>query len=76
MVTHDLSHPARMEAANKGEALEDGSYPTRDRDELGKAIEAYGRETGNKNELRRYLIRRAVALNSTDLIPDDWEIDD
>jgi hypothetical protein len=72
---HDLSHPARMEAAKRGEALADGSYPTRDRDELHRAIEAYGRETGNKAELRRYLIRRAVALHSTDLIPDDWEVD-
>jgi hypothetical protein len=72
---HDLSHEARMEAAANGEALPDGSYPTRDRAELQAAIESYGRETGNKNELRRYLIRRAVALNATDLIPDDWEVE-
>lgn len=64
-----------MEAAAKGEALPDGSYPTRDREELHAAIESYGRETGNKNELRRYLIRRAVALNATDMIPDDWEVE-
>jgi hypothetical protein len=65
-----------MDAASKGEALADGSYPTRDREELEKSIEAYGRETGNKAVLRRYLIRRAVALHSTDLIPDDWEVDE
>lgn len=64
-----------MEAAANGEALPDGSYPTRDREELEHAIEAYGRETGNKAELRRYLIRRAYALNSADLIPDDWELE-
>lgn len=71
----DLSHEARMDAAARGEALPDGSFPTRDREELKAAIESYGRETGNKNELRRYLIRRAVALNATDLIPDDWEVE-
>lgn len=76
MANHDNnSHPARMEAAERGEALPDGSYPTRTRDELADAIKAYGRETGNKNVLRRYLIRRSIALNSTDLIPDDWEIE-
>jgi hypothetical protein len=75
MVNHDLSHEARMQAAKEGKALPDGSYPTRDREELRNAIQDYGRETGNKAELRRYLIRRANALNATDLIPDDWEID-
>lgn len=73
-MAHDLSHPARMDAADKGEALPDGSFPTRDRDELKKAIEDYGLETGDKEVLRRYLIRRAIALDSVDLIPDDWEI--
>lgn len=72
---HDYSHEARMEAAKRGEALPDGSYPTRSRAELQDAIEAYGRETGSKEVLRRYLIRRAVALHSTDLIPDEWEVE-
>lgn len=75
MATHDLGHEARMTAADKGEALPDGSYPTRDCDELHKAVEAYGRETGNKAELRRYLIRRATALHCTQYIPDSWEVD-
>lgn len=72
-MAHDYSEQARMEAARKGEALPDGSYPTRDCDELGKAVEAYGRETGSKPKLRRYLIKRSVELGCTEKIPDNWE---
>lgn len=75
MASHDLSHDSRMEAASKGEALPDGSYPTRDCEELKHAVEAYGRETGSKPELKRYLIRRSVALGCTEHIPDDWELE-
>lgn len=75
MALPELSHEERMQLARKGEALPDGSYPTPNRDYLHAAIQSYGRETGNKAYLRRYLIRRAHALNSTDLIPDDWEMD-
>jgi hypothetical protein len=69
------SSEARMEAARNGEALPDGSYPTRDCGELKDAVEAYGRETGNKAELRRYLIRRSVKLGCTQHIPDEWEVE-
>lgn len=72
---HDYSHDARMQAAREGKALPDGSYPTRDCGELKKAVEAYGRETGDKTVLRRYLIRRSVALGCTEHIPDDWRVD-
>jgi hypothetical protein len=73
---HDYSHEARMKAASQGEAMADGSYPTRDRAELQDAIETYERETGNKKVLQDYLIRRAVALHSTDLLPDDWPVNE
>jgi len=47
----------------KGQALrnEDGSYsyPTRNRGELAKAFQAYGRAR-NKVAAKRYLLRRAV----------------
>lgn len=73
-MTHDLSQEARMEAASRGEAMPDGSYPARDCEELGHAVHAYGRETGDKAALRRFLIRRSVALGCTDKIPDDWHV--
>lgn len=76
MALPELSHEERMRLAEKGEALPDGSYPTPNREYLKAAIESYGRETGNKAELRRYLIRRARALHCTDLIPDNWQVDD
>lgn len=74
--TGAYSHDERMQAAAKGEALPDGSYPTRNCDELHKAVEAYGRETGSKEVLRRYLIRRAIALGCTNELPDDWDVNE
>jgi len=60
----------------KGQALrnEDGSYsyPTRNRGELAKAFQAYGRAR-NKVAAKRYLLRRARSLHATDLIPDSWK---
>lgn len=40
---HDYSEAARHQAAARGEALPDGSYPMRDCAELQDAIDAYGR---------------------------------
>ena len=40
---HDYSETARRQAAARGEALPDGSYPMRDCAELADAIDAYGR---------------------------------
>jgi hypothetical protein len=63
----------RMRLAAEGQAMPDGSYPTPHCDCLKAAVESYGRETGDKAALRRYLIRRAVALGCTEHLPDDWE---
>lgn len=64
-----------MAAAARGEAMPDGSYPTRDAGELRRAFEAYGRETpGKRPALRRYLVRRAVKLGRPDLIPQTWRV--
>jgi hypothetical protein len=72
----DYPHEKRMELAAKGEAMPDGSYPTDTSECLQHAFEAYGRETdANRPALRRYLVRRAVAMGRTDLIPDDWHVE-
>lgn len=71
----DYSDDLRAELAEKGEAMPDGSYPTPDESALEDAFRAYGRETGNKPALRRYLVRRAIALGRTDLIPDTWHVE-
>ena len=76
MASHDMSEQARLQAASRGEALPDGSYPTRDCEELKGAITAYEREKEElRPALRRYLIRRSVQLGCTEHIPDSWEVE-
>lgn len=71
----EITAAERAAAADRGEAMPDGSYPTRNTRELRDAFTAYGRETPDKRpELRRYLVRRAVRLGRPDLIPDTWKI--
>ena len=71
----DLSHDERMKLAAQGEAMPDGSYPTPDCSYLKHAVQAYGRETGDRAALRRYLTRRAVHLGCPGHLPDDWKIE-
>jgi hypothetical protein len=71
----DLSTDQLAALGKKGMALRnaDGSYsyPTRNRGDLARAFQAFGRGK-NKVALKRYLLRRARALHSTDLIPESW----
>jgi|TARA_R110000764_G_scaffold232947_1_gene325611 hypothetical protein len=59
----------RMELADKGFALSDGSYPIKDLKDLKNAIMAYGRA---KDQARtaKFIVKRAKALGAEDLIPD------
>jgi hypothetical protein len=70
----------RKKAAAKGAALPSKSggaprYPTPNVAYLKKAIRAVGRGKGDHAVIRRYLIRRARALNASNLIPDNWNSD-
>jgi hypothetical protein len=73
MASHDLSTTARKEAADKGYALPDGSFPIRDRTELAKAILAIGRAS-DPQAAKRHIIKRARALGATDLLPKAWHV--
>ena len=59
----------RMELADKGFALSDGSYPIKDLKDLKNAIMAYGRA---KDQARtaKFIAKRAKALGAEDLVPD------
>lgn len=60
---HDYSEAARHQAAAKGEALPDGSYPMRDCGEVSDAIDAYGRAPeSHRAELRALIRERNSAL--------------
>lgn len=58
---HDYSEKARAAAADKGEALPDGSYPVRDCAELGDAVDAYGRAPDSHRSALAALIRKRNA---------------
>ncbi len=55
---HDYSEAARQRAADRGEALADGSYVIRDCAELDDAVNAYGRAPDSHREQLAALIRR------------------
>ena len=55
--------------------MPDGSYPTPDCDALRRAFEAYGRETGTRAALRRYLVRRKAELGCPRVdVPETWRM--
>ncbi|UDL15875.1 hypothetical protein QEH42_gp084 [Microbacterium phage Pumpernickel] len=65
---------SRDQAAEKGEALPDGSYPIRNVNDLKNAIKAFGRaKPGDRAKVRRHIMKRARALGKADLIPEDWK---
>lgn len=65
---YDRTQRERMEG---DEAMEDGSYPIRDVEDLRNAIQAIGRAK-DPEKAKRHIIKRARALDATDLIPDEW----
>jgi hypothetical protein len=66
----DTEH--RKDAAKKGAALPDGSFPINNKEDLKKAIKAFGRAK-DKPKAKRHIIKRARALDATDLLPGDWD---
>lgn len=68
-VNEGYSDEERMELAKKGLALDDGSFPIKDLDDLKNAIMAYGRAK-DQAKAAKFIAKRAKALNAEDLIPD------
>jgi uncharacterized membrane protein YkoI len=61
----------RERMAETGEAMEDGSYPIKNMEDLKNAIQAYGRAK-NKPAARIHIRRRAEDLDAIDMIPENW----
>lgn len=61
----------RKEMADKGTAMDDGSYPIANTGDLKNAIQAFGRSK-NKDATKAHIIKRAKALGKTDMLPEDW----
>jgi hypothetical protein len=74
----------RKALVKQGKAMPDtgqgtgGRFPIRNRSDLAKAIKAVGRASGGeegRRKVRRYIMRRAKALNLTTMIPSSWQSD-
>lgn len=68
-----FSDKEREAAASSGEAMRDGSYPIKDKEDLHNAIRAVGRGKNNSHAaIRAHIKRRAKALGAEDELPADW----
>lgn len=67
----DYSTGQREAAAEKGNALPDGSFPINNKADLRNAIQAFGRAK-NPAQAKAHIMRRARALDAADLIPEAW----
>jgi hypothetical protein len=63
----------REKAADKGQALPDGSFPIRNKEDLAKAVKAFGRAK-DKAKAKRHIIKRARALKAVDTLPESWGV--
>lgn len=67
----EFSAEQRKQLAKKGIALPDGSFPIRNKGDLANAIKAFGRAS-DKAKAKAHIIKRAKALDATDMLPDGW----
>lgn len=69
-----IPQSVREKAAEKGQALPDGSFPIRNINDLKNAVRAYGRAKASKRAaVRKHIIKRAKQLKRPDLIPDTFK---
>lgn len=73
----EFTNPQRKALAAKGLAMPDGGYPIRNRADLTNAIQASGRAGSEEEQrkVRRFIIKRANALELSALIPPNWNSD-
>lgn len=71
----DISTEARERAAERDEALPDGSYPIRNKGDLQRAIQSYGRAS-DKDKVKKWIIKRARELDAVDMLPESWNVEE
>lgn len=65
----------RKRMAGSGQAMDDGSYPIADEEDLDNAIHAVGRGGSSHDAIRRHIISRAKSLGASSKLPDNWASD-
>ena len=78
MSAPDVAQRRKLAAA--GKAMPDpqgsgGRFPIRNREDLAKAIRAVGRAKGDRNAVRRWIMKRARALGMSAVIPENCPSD-
>jgi len=71
----DFTAAERRKYAASGVAMPDGSFPIPSKAYLRKAIRGVGRGKGDREAVRRHIIKRAAALGQEALVPDNWNAD-
>lgn len=66
-----FSEERREKLADKGFAMNDGSYPIETEKDLKNAIKAHGRAK-DIEATKKHIFKRAKALGKEDLIPQEW----
>lgn len=70
--TQSWTREKRDKAANKGQAMADGSFPIKDKADLKKAVKAIGRSKKSHAAVKAHIKKRAKALGATSDLPEDW----
>src|ERR1700690_726106 len=68
----EFSDKERAKAADKGEAMPDGSFPIKNKEDLSNAVQAFGRAK-NKKAVKAHIKARAKAMGATDARPESWK---
>ncbi|MFN2451392.1 MAG: hypothetical protein ABR541_03465 [Candidatus Dormibacteria bacterium] len=68
---HDFSAEERRKLTEKGEAMPDGSFPIRNRQDLEDAVQAVGRAK-DRAAAQKWISKRARELDAEDALPEDW----
>jgi hypothetical protein len=68
----DYTAAQRKRMAQNGEAMDDGSFPIANANDLRNAIQSVGR-AADYEAAKRHIMRRAKALRREDLLPEDWK---
>lgn len=73
----DFNTAQRKKLAKAGEAMPGGSYPIRNKSDLQNAIQSVGRAGSPEDmaKVRRFIMKRARALDLASLIPANWSSD-
>ena len=70
-----FTHEERKDLAKKGEAMPNGKYPIRNRQDLKDTIRLSGSSSMSKEDVKKWIKKRAKELNLEDELPEDWKVE-